>query len=437
MGLDKRRHYGRKIKRTKNLYRRRKTAGQKVFGTVMLVLAVSAIAFLGFCIGKPLLDYIGSIGKEPPAEKWTPAASYAGQQDEKAPLESGFDVSGAASEVSDESESGSVSDVPGSTVPVSDDVRQTVETNQPHSTTADTGAETVLTIPSDSTLVSAEAPASALSNRASLAAVLAKAKSGGFNAVVVQLKDRNGCLHYKSGIAGVADSVVDEGSMTLDEIISVFAENGMIPIAEIAVLSDDKGCMLFPDMSFKCKDDPVMSWLQGGVRRWANPESDAAREYFVKVTTELTGSGFEHILLTDVVFPDLQYYDAEYVPGRYFEADRYRMLYNVINTGSMIEMKASDVTGETFGLTAECLNDTSRLRENKVALVINRSDLPTDAGYPADAKTLVETILSLAEKKVGGLEIVPVIDGSGFDDAEKAKMTGALSALGYESYIVR
>ena len=29
----------------------------------MLVIAAAAIAFLGFCIGKPLLDYIGSIGK--------------------------------------------------------------------------------------------------------------------------------------------------------------------------------------------------------------------------------------------------------------------------------------------------------------------------------------------------------------------------------------
>ena len=80
--MEKRKHYGRKIKRTKNLYRRRKTAGQKVFGTVVLIVSASAIAFLGFCIGKPLLDYLGGIGTGNTQSEWTPAASYMQRQEE-------------------------------------------------------------------------------------------------------------------------------------------------------------------------------------------------------------------------------------------------------------------------------------------------------------------------------------------------------------------
>ena len=86
--MNKRKYYGKKIKRTKNLYRKRKTAGQKVFGTVALVTAVGALAFLGFCIGKPLLDYLGSIGTDSGSE-WTPAASYSEKMEETTPQSNG------------------------------------------------------------------------------------------------------------------------------------------------------------------------------------------------------------------------------------------------------------------------------------------------------------------------------------------------------------
>ena len=443
--MDRRRHYGRKIKKTRNLYRKKKSAGQKVFGTVMLVIAVSAIAFLGFCIGKPLLDYIGGIGKEDTAE-WTPEASYA------ASLNTPTDGDDTAHDVSAETDlNGTQTGVPAvsedtdglqTTTAASSDAQQTVGTNQPHSTTTHTAStETSLLIPSGyDTLNAFEAPASALANRSSLSAVLAKAKSGGYNSVVIQLKDRNGYFHYKSGIEGVADSVLDAGAMTLDEIMSVFGENGLVPIAEIAVLSDEKGCEMFTDMSYKCIDSPSTSWLDYSIsppKRWANPESDATREYFAKVTGELVSAGFENILLTDVIFPNFQHYDTAYIAAKYFDPGRYKLLHNVIKAGNMIEMKASDIIGETYGRTAEALTDISQLHDNSVAMIISRSDLPTDSGYPADAKTLVETILSLAEKKTGGLKIVPVIDGSGFDDADKAKIVSTLVSLGYDSYIMR
>lgn len=441
--LEKRRHYGRKIKKTKNLYRRKKSAGQKVFGTVMLVIAVSAIAFLGFCIGKPLLDYLGNIGTEQPVQ-WTPEDSYAALHTD-APEESTAATGGSAvpgqtqGDVSAETATADMTDTGEQTSAATSDTRQTVGTNQPHSTTTQTVGQSAAASPvSFGALVSTEAPASALSNRSSLSAVLAKAKAGGYNSVVIQLKDRNGFLRYKTEITGVADSSVEAGTMTLDEIMSVFQENGLVPIAEIAVLADNKGCEQFPEMSFKCVDAPATSWLEWvEKRRWANPESDATREYFSKITAELVSAGFSNILLTDVIFPNFQHYDSAYIAAKYFAADRYKLLYNVIKSGSLIEMKASDVIGETFGRTAEVLNDTSKLRDNSAAIIISRSDLPKESGYPADAKTLVETVLSLAGKKVGGLKIVPIIDGSGFDDAEKVKIANALGSLGYESYIMR
>ena len=80
--------------------------------------------------------------------------------------------------------------------------------------------------------------------------------------------------------------------MTLDEIMAAFGENGIVPIAEIAVLSDQAGCAAFTDMNYKIMDSDT-SWLDysmGVPTRWANPESSAVREYFSKITAEITAA---------------------------------------------------------------------------------------------------------------------------------------------------
>ncbi len=403
--MNKRKHYGRKIKKTKNLYRRRKTAKQKVFGTVVLAIAIGALAFLGFCIGKPLLDYIGSIGtKEMP--DWTPADSYVRAQ-ESQPAES------TAADTT--------------TVPENTEVFGTAD-----------GVTDIAEVNEPTVIAAAEIPTSALANRSSLSAVLAKTKAAGYNAGVVQLKDRKGILHYKSGIKDTEDII--KGGMTADEIIAVFEENKMIPVAQMSLLADQSGCMTFTDMSYKIKNEGDVSWLDytgGSPQRWANPESSATREYNAQITAELAMAGFGDIIVTDLVFPDFQDYDREYIHEKYFRSDRYNMLYNVVKTGYVIEMNASDVLETPFGRTAEALCDTSKLAGNSIALVIDRKALTADAGYPAEARSFTETVLSLAEKKTGGLPIVPVIDGTGFDDAEKTRIIALLGELGYERYIIR
>ena len=222
IGLNKRAHYGRKIKKTKNLYRKKKTAGQKVFGTVMLVLAVSAIAFLGFCIGKPLLDYLGNIGTKDIPE-WTPQASYSEQQGSDVPEESAVPGSDAPEETAVfHTTSG---------VETANDVQSGIETRAGNEGSAGT------TIPAGAVFKAVEAPASALSNRSSLSAVLAKAKANGYDAVVIQLKDRSGYFRYITEIEDTEKIVT--GSMTLDEIMGVFKENDMTPIAEVPVISSN------------------------------------------------------------------------------------------------------------------------------------------------------------------------------------------------------
>ena len=418
MALNKRKYYGRKIKKTKNLYRKKKTAGQKAFGTVMLVLAVSAVAFLGFCIGKPLLDYLGNIGTKDIPE-WTPAASYSEKQESEAP---------------EESTDAKVTDVPeNSGADANTETAKDVQSERDEGTSTGSSASAPV-IADDMVFSAVEIPASALANRSSLSAVLARARSAGYDAAVIQLKDKSGYFRYKTGIQGTEDII--SGSMTADEIMSVFKENSISPIAEIAVLSDNMGCKTFTGMSFKIRDGSGWSWLDRYGARWADPQSSATREYFAQISVELITAGFDSILLTDVVYPEVTTNDDQYDLSC-DAPDRYKMLYNVIKAGNIIEVRASDVLAEKYGRTAEILYDTSKLHDNKIALVISRDDLPVKSGYPADAKSLVENVLSLVRQKSGAVPIVPVIDGQSFDDAEKTKITAVLADLGYDSYIMR
>lgn len=406
--MKKRKNFGRKIKRKKtNLYRRRKTKGQKIFGTVMLIILICAIAFLGYCLGKPLLDFFGrQTSTQPP--QWTPPET-------------------SAAEITPTETSPQASEAPVTSTPAT-----TPETTVTEITTAEKPIEYT-------NLIVSAAPSGALSNRAALSAELAKAKAAGFNGVMIQLKDDKGFFHYKTAIEGTEENELIKGEMTLAEIVSVFKESAIVPVAEISVLTDNEGCKAFPEMSYKCKGETV-SWLdykQGEPIRWANPESERTAEYFNSVIEELKNGGITEILCRNIVFPNFEYYDAEYIESKYFAKDRYKYLSGLLSEGTVLEMSAADIIAEELGRTAEPLYDPTLIKNRAIALVIDREDFPASEGYPADIKNLAESVISLASAKTGDIPLIPVIERGALSEAEAKTAAETLKSLGYTDFIIR
>ena len=406
--MKKRKNYGRKIKRKKtNLYRRRKTKGQKIFGTVMLIILICAIGFLGYCLGKPLLDFFGRQTSNKPPE-WTPPET-------------------TLAEIPPAETSAQESEAPVTSAPAT-----TPEITVTEITTAEKPVEYT-------NLIVSAAPSGALSNRAALSAELAKAKAAGFNAVMIQLKDDKGFFHYKTAIEGAEENELVKGEMTLAEIVSVFKDSGIVPVAEISVLTDNAGCKAFPEMSFKCKGESI-SWLdykQGTPIRWANPESERTAEYFGSVINELKGAGINEIVCRDIVFPNFEYYDAEYIESKYFEKDRYKYLSGLLSEGTVLEMNAADIIAEELGRTAEPLYDPALIKNKAIALVIDREDFPVSEGYPADIKNLAESVISLASAKTRDIPLIPVIEREALSEAEAKTAAETLKSLGYSDFIIR
>lgn len=393
--MKKRKNIGRKIKHTKNLYRPKKTRKQQIIGTVFFVIAVVIIGFIGFFIGKPVLDFFGRVEPEK-EEPWTP------------PVTSAATTEATESPITEE-------------IPEISEVPEAVPEEKP------------VVISGNKALA---LTAGALSNRASLAAALAKGKNMGYNAAVIQLKDEKGYLHYKSEIPELSDKELVIGELKLSEITEIFRNADMTPVAEISVLKDNMGAMTFAEISYKCYGEDS-SWLDyystGEPLRWICPDSVDAKAYIDKIYGEITASGIENIILSNLIFPPIQNYDKQYLSPDYFSSDRYNMLYGFIYDGTAVKIRAEDIlSGEYMG-TAEILKDKSKLTGRKIAVVIDRESFTAENGYPADDKGLVEDILSGVLEKVGkDIPIIPVISVP-----ESEKIPEIMEKMGYNDYIIR
>lgn len=399
--MKKRKNYGRKIKRSKiNLYPKRKTKAQKIIGTVLLVIVLAGIVFLGYCLANPLLEYIEKnfgtgVSSDP---VWTP------------PQES-------FSAISETNEPPAASDMP------------------------ETTTEAVTTAPSQTAGkgYTIAVPSSALANSASLSAFAAKSAAEGYTAAMVQLKDSSGNLRYLSGIEEIQDAEVIKGVLTAEEISKTLSDKGLTPIAVVSVLADNAGCAANPDMSYKVTDEENVSWLDYTYEtpiRWADPASEAAVSYNKAVYDELKNAGFEEIVLTDIIFPDFQDYDRRYIESRYFESGRYKLLADVVPAGASIQVNAEDILINQFTKTAEVLKNKAALSESRILVRISRAPFSTESGYPADAGNLLESVMGQAVTRTG-LTLVPMIEKADFTPAEIEDMKETAEKMGYTEFYVR
>lgn len=386
--MKNRRRYGRKIKRSKtNLYRRRKTAAQKAVGTVLLIVGLCAAVFLGYCLGKPLLEFFEkNASREEP--EWTPPVQVTTPPETVDPM----------------SEAGE-----------------------------DTTAEEPKPAPDEKTRATT-APSTALLNSASLSAFAARAKNDGYNTIILELKDESGHFHYASETAAALDGDLIQSQLPAAEIADVIRKAGLSPIAAVSVLADDAGCKANPDLSYKIIGEEL-SWLDysGGTPiRWANPQSAATGEYLSAVLTELNAAGIP-VILKDLVFPDLHPYDREYLVGAYFEESRSAFLLPLVPENTPVEMLAEDILAEGFGRTAELLRERgfTEREGGSIAVRIRRESFPTEEGYPADAAGLVEDLLARIRPKIGSLAVIPVIESGGFSAAELSSIKELLADRSY------
>ncbi|MGN0699189.1 MAG: putative glycoside hydrolase [Ruminiclostridium sp.] len=416
---------GFKVKRSRrNLYKRRKSTGRKIFDGVLFVVILGALVFVGYSVASPLIKFFGGNGDTSSVSEpaWTPPES----------------LPETSNDNSQANTSGNTSD--------STSGNNTSKDN----TSSDTPAEVT-------SLFATAAPDSALKSEDALNKYLATAKESGYNTVVFTLKNTTGELLYKSSLKAVKDNTdVNKGSLTAAQIVKACKTAEITPVAAITTLYDRKTPYLFDNAGYIITDGD-WSWLDSaadnGGKPWTTPYSTDAVNYYADICGELAKAGFTDIELENTIFPNFQSYDYSLLSKDLQNANRSEKLAALAdacakkakdaNATATVEIKADallTMSATAYDGTAEIWSAKDKMGDSRVLVTMDMSLLGTKLQTSADKTTTVEKdkvkavnqIFALVKKTVGDKEIAVGITGSSNLSADEIKnCKTALEKLGF------
>ncbi|MCL2071643.1 MAG: putative glycoside hydrolase [Oscillospiraceae bacterium] len=396
---------GLKVRRSKKLYKKRKSGFRKLIETFALVIVVSGLVFIGYTVGNVLFNY------EPPDDGEIPV---------DVPVATGDEVD---SDDPDDDSAGEDGD------------------NDPE--------------PPELAAISGNAvyaPSNVLASSAALSSYLETAKSGGFEAIVIEMKDEEGRILYQSGIEKVLTAGnISIGTLTAEQIANAATAAGLKPIARISTLRDHAASEKISDISY-------FGWLDNaperGGKRWANPFLDGTAAYISDITGELYKAGFSDIIFANTMFPHMRGVDFEILPSHVTDAaTRFAGLGEFVNkvadnnpeANILLEMSFSCFTENPIGRSAEILRNLERggtLNTGGIVLTFNRDDFAaySNARANAPAVTLPQIVkdgLSMVKPHSGDLTLIPLLDRDGLPDADREQIADAFKENGHENIIIR
>ena len=200
-------------------------------------------------------------------------------------------------------------------------------------------------------------PFAAIKDTEALAQTLDKAAQAGFNGVIVDMKDAQGSLYFRSQTARAqqVNSFVEE-AFSIEELTALFSvirEAGLQPIPRLYAFQDNAAARALPAARIAHQSDPSWVWYDGnpadGGKAWLNPYADEAHLYIIDLAKELRDAGAAAVMLDAVQFPK-QVSQASFGNSANVQLDRDGILTAFIE-------KARKMLGDTCPVILSCAAD--------------------------------------------------------------------------------
>ncbi len=144
-------------------------------------------------------------------------------------------------------------------------------------------------------------PASALGDQTAVDNVIRLYEAGVISAVVIEVKTEDGMLSYPSTLPAVMQAGLSASGDAALNVIRALKEKDIPLVAQMAC---------FKDRGLPQKDGQVgvkhvsgVNWLDSARGRWLDPYKEPAVQYLLDIMAEVSGLGFDELLLTEVCFP--------------------------------------------------------------------------------------------------------------------------------------
>jgi hypothetical protein len=299
-------------------------------------------------------------------------------------------------------------------------------------------------------------PPGMTSSPASLTEFIGRVKAVGANAVLIDVKDRNGNVLYKSNLPEVLDAgAVSDNAFEAGAVVAELLRAGLLPIARMYTFEDPIAANFYRDRAVMYINDPKWLWLdnspENGGRPWLNPVSSDAVKYVSSIARECASLGFAHIFADSVQFPrgygqNLAYYGEDEFVRRAVLSRFVRELEGTLYSDGV----GFAVMGSTAAFTNEYPDQyggsLSQIEADNFVPVILPSELPQTIIF-SDDTTFSDTgtrpyevtlrILEYIKQTAPNTSLIPFIQCYGaYPTGTFQSQRRAVTELGFNSYVM-
>lgn len=185
---------------------------------------------------------------------------------------------------------------------------------------------------------------------------IADMKEGGFNAVIIALKDYDGHMFVRDVPLSMKTGAFTNAIPDLPGAVKDFEDAGIYTIARIAIFKDDHLARARPDLAVHFPDGRI--WTNDKGTAWVDPYKKEVWDYAIDIASRAAAAGFDEIQFDYIRFPS----DGKTRQCRYSRADHSPATASAalreLLTVAVARLKPLGVklSIDTFGLTASVDN---------------------------------------------------------------------------------